>query len=268
MTAVMLEARALWKSFGDFRAVEGLSLAVSPGELVALIGPNGAGKTTTFNLINGQLRPDRGEVRLAGEDVTGLAPELLCRRGVARTFQISATFASMTAAENVGVALLASQPRGEREEGVPFGVAPASVVRRALAPAMARLADGCERALDEVGLGGQGEKIAGRLAYGDQKRLELAMALAAGPRVLLMDEPTAGMAPAARGELMRLVTGLAKSRALAVLFTEHDMDVVFGFADRVLVMNRGKLIAAGEPSAVRADPLVREVYLGRQAAVS
>jgi branched-chain amino acid transport system ATP-binding protein len=242
----MLQARALARKFGGVRAVDGVSFSVAPGELVALIGPNGAGKTTCFNIIGGQLRPDSGQVLLAGRDVTGATPARLFRLGVGRTFQVTETFASMTLRENVQLALLSHRRRIWR-------------VWRPVAPQCAREAGAL---LARVALAHQAKRAAGVLAYGDVKRLELAMALANQPRVLLMDEPTAGMARAERVALMRLVRDLARETAIAVLFTEHDMDTVFGVADRILVLDRGKLIAAGDADAIRADARVRAVYLG------
>jgi len=241
-----LEVEGLARAFGGFRAVDGVTFHVAAGEVVALIGPNGAGKTTTFNLVNGQLAPDAGRVRLAGEDVTGLGPRGLWRRGVARTFQITATFASMTVAENVALGVMAGA-------GSPFA---AGRMTALAAPETARL-------VADVGLAAMADRVCGTLAYGDLKRVELAIALANRPRLLMMDEPTAGMAAAERETLMRLVVEIARSRKAAILFTEHDMGVVFRHADRVLVMSRGKLVAEGTPGEVRASALVREVYLGR-----
>jgi branched-chain amino acid transport system ATP-binding protein len=244
--APVLEARGLRKAFGGVVAVKDVSLEVAGGELLALIGPNGAGKTTCFNLINGQLKPDAGRVTLDGRDLTGLAPREIWRRGVGRTFQITATFGSMTVAENVQMALIAHHRR-----------------LRALWPRAGRLyREEARELLDRVGMIDQAERACGVLAYGDLKRVELAVALAPAPRLLLMDEPTAGMSPRERIQLMALTAEIVRERGLAVLFTEHDMDVVFAHADRVMVMNRGEVIAAGPPARVRADPLVREVYLG------
>jgi branched-chain amino acid transport system ATP-binding protein len=244
MTAPILAADGIGKSFKGFRAVDRVSFTVYAGDLLALIGPNGAGKTTTFNMINGQLAPDHGRVRLEGRDVTGWPPRTLWRSGVARTFQITQTFASMTVAENLLVAILSR----ERARGL-FAITAAH-------------ADEVRSRLVEVDMAHATDTLCSVLAYGDLKRVELAIALVNDPRLLLMDEPTAGMAPRERGALMRLVADRARQRRTAVLFTEHDMDVVFGHADRVVVMNRGRLIAEGAPAAVRADPLVREVYLG------
>ncbi len=241
-----LVVSGLQKRFGGVMAVAGISFAVAPGEMLALIGPNGAGKSTCFNMLNGQLRPDGGRVMLAGRDITGLAPRRVFRLGVGRTFQITATFASMTVRENVQMALLSH----------------AGEIRRFWRPAAAMHAAEAQALLARVGMDGQAHRAAGVLAYGDLKRLELAVALAHAPRLLLMDEPTAGMAPAERVALMRLARDLATTGGLAVLFTEHDMDVVFDVADRILVLARGELIAEGDAAAIRADTRVRQVYLG------
>ena len=242
----VLDARGLAKSFGGVRAVDGVSLRVASGEIRALIGPNGAGKTTLFNILAGQLRPDAGEVRFKGGRLSGLAPHLIWRRGVSRTFQITATFASLTALDNVRVARLSHARRTY------------SLLARA-----GRLETEAARALLAlVGLAEQAARPAAVLAYGDLKRLELAVALANDPELLLLDEPTAGMAPAERGALMELIERIARARHLAVLFTEHDMDVVFQVADRILVLHQGRVIAEGRPDEVRADALVQRVYLG------
>jgi branched-chain amino acid transport system ATP-binding protein len=242
----VLEVAALRKRFGGVEAVRGVSFSVGAGEMLALIGPNGAGKSTCFNMLGGQLRPDSGRVRLGGRDITGLAPRQVWRLGVGRTFQVTATFGSMTVLENVQLALLSYHRR--------LGGLWSPLARLDRAPAEALLA--------RLGMADQAGRACGVLAYGDLKRVELAIALATDPRLLLMDEPTAGMAPAERAALMALTATVARERGIAVLFTEHDMDVVFGHADRVLVLDRGAPIAEGPPAAVRADARVREVYLG------
>ncbi len=242
----LLQVEGLQKSFGGVRAVAGVSFEVARGELLALIGPNGAGKSTCFNMLFGLIRPDAGAVRLDGLEITALKPRAIWRLGVGRTFQITATFSSMTVIENVQMALIS-------HAGKSF-----SMLSRARQMARQRALE----LLDLVGMADQAERASSILAYGDLKRLELAIALANEPGLLLMDEPTAGMAPGERGALMDLVATIVRQRHMASLFTEHDMDIVFGHADRVLVLNRGELIAEGPPAAIRNDPRVREVYLG------
>ena len=243
---MVLAVQNLQKSFGGVQAVAGVSFAVAAGELLALIGPNGAGKTTCFNMLNGQLRPDGGTVAFDGRDITGLPPRKVWRLGVGRTFQITATFASMTVAENVQMALMSHHRR-----------------LAGLWPRANELYAGDALALlDQVGMADQAARACGVLAYGDLKRVELAIALAHRPRLLLMDEPTAGMAPKERIALMELTARIARAGNIAVLFTEHDMDVVFAHADRLIVLSRGRLIAEGAPQAVRQDKAVQDVYLG------
>jgi branched-chain amino acid transport system ATP-binding protein len=242
----LLSVEGLSKSYGGVHAVRGVSFALKAGEILALIGPNGAGKSTCFDMLNGQTIPGSGRISLLGEDTTGKKPREIWRLGVGRTFQITATFPTMTVRENVQVALVSyrrqlfnlwtSTPRFAPEEAT--------------------------RLLELVGMGGYAERPCGELAYGDLKRLELAIALANQPKLLLMDEPTAGMAPRERIELMRLTAGIAQEQSIGVLFTEHDMDVVFEHADRILVLNRGTLIAEGSPEEVRRNPEVRAIYLG------
>jgi branched-chain amino acid transport system ATP-binding protein len=242
----ILSVRGLSKAFGGVQAVSDVGFDLAAGELLALIGPNGAGKTTCFNMLNGQLRPDAGSVTLTGRELVGLKPRHIWRMGVGRSFQITATFASMTVAENVQVALLSRHRRL-------WSMWPmATRLYRAEALAL----------LERVGMAAQADRACGVLAYGDLKRVELAVALAHAPRLLLMDEPTAGMAPRERVALMALTRDIVRAEGMGVLFTEHDMDVVFGHADRILVLNRGRLIAEGAPERVRADPQVQEIYLG------
>jgi branched-chain amino acid transport system ATP-binding protein len=230
----LLVVKELTKSFGGVRALDGVSFALARGELLAMIGPNGAGKTTCFNVLNGQLGPDGGEVHFDGRRIDGLPPRTLCRLGIGRTFQVAATFGSMSVRENVRVV----EPDVQQAETILLASGIAALAHRQCA----------------------------ELAYGDLKRVELAIALASRPRLLLMDEPTAGMAAAERRALMDQVRDIVRARNIAVLFTEHDMDVVFGYADRVLVLADGALIAQGTPAEVRADARVRSAYLGEEEA--
>ena len=242
----LLKVSGLGKSFGGVRAVDGVQFELAPGELLALIGPNGAGKSTTFNMVNGQLRADTGSILLDGHELIGKTPREIWRLGVSRTFQIAETFASLTVVENVQMALLSAD--------------------RKLFAMWRRAADHQrERALellDQVSMKAQADRPCSVLAYGDVKRVELAIAMANDPKLLLMDEPTAGMAPKERNNLMALTKDLVLDRGMAVLFTEHSMDVVFAYADRMIVLARGRLIAEGKPLAVRDDPKVQEVYFG------
>jgi branched-chain amino acid transport system ATP-binding protein len=242
----LLEVSGLAKSYGGVDAVKDVFFTLSSGEILALIGPNGAGKSTCFNMLNGQIVPDRGAIRIDGRPTLGLPPRAVWRLGVGRTFQITATFGSMSVRENVQMALLSYHQCLKRL----WGYAGSAYVAEA------------DRLLDLVGMGDQADRPSAELAYGDLKRLELAIALANQPKLLLMDEPTAGMAPTERIELMRLVAKIAKARSIGVLFTEHDMDVVFEHADRVMVLNRGQLIAQGDPQAVRRNAEVQAIYLG------
>ncbi len=242
----VLETRGLSKAFGGVHAVRDVDLAMPKGEIRALIGPNGAGKTTFFNMLTGQLRADAGLVLFKGERLGGLPPYAVWRLGVSRTFQITATFATLTALENVQVARLSHLGKTY------------ALLERAQSLQTAE----AHALLEQVGLADQAGRVAAVLAYGDLKKLELAVALANDPELLLLDEPTAGMAPAERGALMALAQRIARARGLTVLFTEHDMDVVFAVADRITVLHQGCVIADGAPAAVRADPQVQRVYLG------
>ncbi|MDE2577399.1 MAG: ABC transporter ATP-binding protein [Hyphomicrobiales bacterium] len=242
----LLRIEHLSKSFGGVKAVNDVSFALAPGEMRAMIGPNGAGKTTLFNMVDGQLRPDAGNILLNGKSILGLPPRAIFRADVGRTFQIAATFASMTVLQNVQTAL-------------------ASCARQTTS--LFRRADDLHRAeamdlLRQVNMADQAERPCGVLAYGDVKRVELALALANKPKLLLMDEPTAGMAPAERIALITQTRDIAKHRNVGVLFTEHSMDVVFGFADRIMVLSRGRLIAEGDAEEIRNNPKVRQIYFG------
>lgn len=242
----LLAVANLRKAYGGVQAVRDVSFTLAPGEILALIGPNGAGKSTCFNMLNGQVRPDGGTIRIGGADVTRLSPRGKWSRGVGRTFQVAATFGSMSVRENVQMGLMAFRGRAWR----PFGKAGTALRNEAAA------------LLDHVGLATQWYRPCAELAYGELKRLELAMALTNRPSLLLMDEPTAGMALRERVELMRFTAKLARGSGIGVLFTEHDMDIVFEHADRVMVLDRGDLIAQGPPAVVRSDRRVRAIYLG------
>ncbi len=242
----LLQVSGLGKSFGGVRAVDGIDFELNAGELLALIGPNGAGKSTTFNMVNGQLRADAGSIRLDGVELVGLKPREIWRLGVGRTFQIAETFASLTVIENVQMALLSADSR------LYSFLRRAADYKRSEALAL----------LEQVGMEAQADRPCSVLAYGDVKRVELAVAMANDPKLLLMDEPTAGMAPKERNELMALTKRLVVERGMAVLFTEHSMDVVFAYADRTIVLARGRLIAGGTPSEIREHPKVQEVYFG------
>jgi len=246
MSGALLEVRDLYMAFGGVCAVDGISFDLHPGELLALIGPNGAGKSTTFNMVNGQLRASGGSVRLAEQELVGMKPRTIWRLGVGRTFQIAATFASFTVVENVQMAVMSHQQQ----------------IFSLWRPAASRYRDEALMLLEQVGMDAQADRACSELAYGDIKRVELAMALANNPRLLLMDEPTAGMAPRERNELMALTKRLVVERGMAVLFTEHSMDVVFAHADRIIVLARGKLIAEGDADEIRSHPKVKEVYFG------
>jgi len=242
----VLSVRGLRKAFGGNLAVAGVDFDMDAGEMLALIGPNGAGKSTTFNMVGGQLPASGGSVRFRGSELLGLSARRIARLGIGRTFQIAAVFGSMTVCQNVQMALLAARRR----------------VYDFWRPARMQQ---CAQALDlleQVGMREQAQRPCSELAYGDVKRVELAMALAADPALLLMDEPAAGMAPQERKALFELIRGLARARGMAVLFTEHSMDVVFDYADRVIVLARGRLIAQGGVSEIRAHPEVRRVYFG------
>ena len=244
MKSPLLEVVALAKSFDGVDAVREISLSLDAGDVVAVIGPNGAGKTTLFNLIHGELLADSGDVYFDGRSIVGMPTYAIARRGMGRTFQVPATFASMTVRESVALVLAA---RALRDGAV---VTPMLAV------------DGCEPFLARLRISDLADAHCAALAYGDAKRVEVALALAGEPRLLLMDEPTAGMSARSRRELMQIVVEVARAGDVALLFTEHDMDIVFGFAGRVIVLDSGAVIADGRPEVVRHDPRVRAAYLG------
>ncbi len=233
----MLELRDVRRRFGGVEAVDGVTISIAQGEVVALIGPNGAGKSTLFALMMGELALSSGEIRLDGRDMRGLSAQSRARAGIGRTFQTPRLFAGLSVGENIAVAIHArvedSTPAAERRSS-----------------------------LSEVGLYDQRDLAAGSLSQGQRKRLELAMVLALSPRVLLLDEPTAGMGVAERAAIMELVMEVVRRRGLTMLFCEHDMESVFAHAERVVVMDRGTIVADGTPARVRADPEVQRIYLG------
>lgn len=247
----LLSVQHLAKSFGGVAAARDVSFTLERGEMLAIIGPNGAGKSTVFNMVGGQLRPDRGAVVLDGQNITAAPPRRRFRLGVGRTFQVAQTFLSMSVAENVQMALVSSH----RES------------RALWAPARDRYRDEALGLLARVGMAEAADHPCSALAYGDVKRVELAIALAGKPKLLLMDEPTAGMAARERADLMDLTASIADAEGIGVLFTEHDMDVVFGHAERVIVLVRGEIIAAGSPEEIRQNPDVRRAYLGDEHAL-
>jgi branched-chain amino acid transport system ATP-binding protein len=242
----MLEARDVTKSFGGFTALSGVSFDVPRGSISAIIGPNGAGKTTLFNVLTGHLVPEAGRVVFNGRDVTGIAPHDLCRLGMGRSFQRTNIFPRLTVFQNVQAAFVSHRRRG-------FDlVTPVERLYRAET----------EEVLAAVGLRERAGEVSAFLSHGAQKQLELGIALALEPELLLLDEPTAGMSAAETRESIALIERLARERALTLLFTEHDMDVVFGIARRITVLHQGRIIADGPPDDVRRDPDVRRVYLG------
>lgn len=242
----VLEVRDVAKQFAGFKAVGGVSLSLRRGERRALIGPNGAGKTTLFHLLCGWLRPDSGEILYKGQPIQGRPAHAICRLGLARTFQITSIFAQLTPLQNVQVALFARDGHSYR------------LWRRASSTDVGE----AERLLEDVGLEHAGDGPSGLLSYGDQKRLELAIALAMRPALLLLDEPTAGMESTARREIVALVKRLCEEHTLTLLFCEHDMDAVFSIADSITVLHQGQVLTEGTPEQVRDNQEVRTLYLG------
>jgi branched-chain amino acid transport system ATP-binding protein len=242
----MLEIAGLTKSFAGFVAVADVSLTIETKQIAAVIGPNGAGKSTLFNLITGHLRPDSGRILLDGRDITGVQPHAACRMGLGRSFQRTNIFPKLTVFENLQAAFLVHYGRGgnfwSRSDALYRGEVDALLV--------------------SIGLRDQAQALGGTLSYGNQKQLELGLALASDPQLPLLDEPTAGMSARETHETIRLLERIAEDRELTLLFTEHDMEVVFGIAQQIAVMHQGRLIANGAPGEVRNDPEVRRVYLG------
>jgi len=244
----LLDVRDLSKSFDGFQAVGGVSFSVPRGSISAIIGPNGAGKTTLFNLITGHLRPDAGSVSFKDREITGIAPHDLCRLGMGRSFQRTNVFPRLTVFQNIQAAFLCHRGRGWN--------------------LMARVdrfyREETQALLDSVGLLDKAGEVAGFLSHGNQKQLELGITLALEPEILLLDEPTAGMSAQETRESIRLIERIAHERGLTLLFTEHDMAVVFAIAHRITVLHQGQVIADGAPDEVRRHPDVRRVYLGER----
>jgi len=249
MSATLLEATALDRSYGRIRVLRDVSLTIGAGESHVVIGPNGAGKTTLFKVLTGELYADRGAVRFDGADVTRMPAHRRVHLGFGRTFQVAKVFPKLSVQDNLRVALEARVRRANPWGGVPKAQASGFAART-------------EQLLADTGFGAQRDAISGTLAYGDRKRLEMAMVLALEPSVLFLDEPTAGMSAAERQATVQLLRTVRQRSGLSMLMTEHDMDVVFGLADRISVLHYGQLIASGTPQAIRADERVKEVYLG------
>jgi branched-chain amino acid transport system ATP-binding protein len=246
----LLRVERLNKSFGGLKATDNISFTVAPGELGSIIGPNGAGKTTLFNLITGYLRPDSGRVFFNGRDITHLPPHAIVRLGIGRSFQRSNIFARLTVFENVQAAVLSHHRQS-------------SNLWRAT-HRYRELNDRAERILGSVGLLERRNQLSGTLALGDQKRLEMGLALALEPQLMLLDEPTAGMSPEETWSTVALIEILAREFKMTVLFTEHDMAVVFDISQKIRVLHQGQFIAEGVPQEISENPEVQRVYLGEK----
>jgi branched-chain amino acid transport system ATP-binding protein len=242
----MLQIKSLRKSFDGFQAVKEANLSVNTGEVVAVIGPNGAGKTTLFNLVSGQIRPDGGSVRFKGENICGLSPHQLCRKGMSRSFQIVKIFSRMSVFENVQTAVISRMNKTSNL----FTPARSIAVKETLS------------ILEAMGLGDKRDRISGLLSHGDQKVLEMAISLGSDPQLLILDEPTAGMSGEETAMAIDLMKRLSRDMGLTILFCEHDVEMVFSFSDRIMVMQQGSTIAQGTPDQIRNDPQVRKAYLG------
>jgi len=242
----MLQVEALDKSFEDFMAVNGANLTVGKGKIVAVIGPNGAGKTTLFNLITGALKRDRGKIIFKGEDISELPPYEICKKGISRSYQIVNIFPRLTLFKNVQVAVLSQQRKS----------------RKLFQPAKNMVVSETKDILESVGLLDKAHGVAGALSHGDQKILEIAIALGNEPELLILDEPTAGMSPEETSATMELIKRLAQMRGLTILFCEHDMDIVFSIAESIMVMHQGRTLIQGRPDEVRKNSFVQEAYLG------
>jgi branched-chain amino acid transport system ATP-binding protein len=248
---MLLQIENLMKAFGGFQATDGVDLSIEKGSLRSLIGPNGAGKTTLFNQITGYLVPDSGRVVFKGEEITGLHPYEISRKGITRAFQIINIFPRLTVLESVQLAILAK--RGD--------------TLKCFAPAKRMVWDEAMAVLETVGLAERATALARELSHGDQRVLELALALAGEPELLLLDEPMAGMSPFERVKVTELIQKIHHDRGVTVLFCEHDMDVVFGISEKVTVLHQGRVIAEGPPEEIKRNEEVHMVYLGQSEAV-
>jgi branched-chain amino acid transport system ATP-binding protein len=242
----MLQIEDIHKNFGNFQAVNGANLSVSEGEVVAVIGPNGAGKTTLFNLITGQLKPDRGKITFMNEDISRLPTHQICRRGLARSFQIANIFHRLSVFRNVQVSVLSQK----------------GLSGKLFRPAQRVAVKETNRILENVGLVEKADNVAGSLSHGDQRILEIAIALGNEPKMLILDEPTAGMSSEETKTTMEFIKHLSETNGLTILFCEHDMDVVFNVSQSIMVMHHGSTIIQGRPEEVRANNNVQEAYLG------
>ncbi len=246
---MVLRVENVTMSFDGFIAIDNVDLTVEKGQMAAIIGPNGAGKSTMFNLITGHLTPTRGKVYFHDQDITGRSPHTICQLGMGRSFQRTNIFPRLSVFDNVQVAVLAH----------------ARKTLNFLTPARRMMLAETHALLDDVGLAGEANSISGTLSYGFQKQLELGITLASEPELLLLDEPTAGMSPQETSDTIELVERIARERGLTLLFTEHDMDVVFNIADKITVLHQGQVLAEGSPDEVKDDPNVQRVYLGEAA---
>lgn len=245
---MILKVDGMTKSFGGLMAAAHISFSIQEGERSAIIGPNGAGKTTLFNLLTGYLRPDEGRVYFQGEEITGLPPHQVCRKGISRSFQRVNIFPMMSVFENVQVAVLAAQRR----------------TRKIFSAARKMAREETQMILESIDLGGQEEVVSGTLSHGNQKRLELGIALAVNPRLLLLDEPTQGMSPEETTKAMALIDRVTRERRITLVFIEHDIEAVFAIADMIRVLHLGSIIAEGTPGEIRENDEVQRIYLGER----
>lgn len=246
----ILEARGLRKHFGDLAAVAGVDLTFREAELAAVIGPNGAGKTTFFNLVTGRLKPTSGKVFFQGKDITGLTPYQIARKGISRIFQITNLFPELTVYENIRVAVLSKLRETARMLTLDRNLKKAN--------------EETDRILDTVGLSDKRNFLCGVLSHGDQRLVEIGVALAIDPVLLLLDEPTGGMGPEETDEMVKFIQGLVGKQDITIVLVEHDMSVVFSIAERIVVMHQGEIIADGKPDEIKTDVRVREAYLGEE----